>query len=376
VKSPFEFGSTVSDDSFTNRHLERKRLLVNLTSGINTILISPRRWGKSSLVEKVAKDISTKDKKIKLVFIDLFSISSEEAFLELYARSIIKASSSKAEDWIQTTKAAFKKLIPKIILNTDLGDISLEIDKQEIKKHRDEILNLAEVIGVQKGVQFIVCVDEFQNIVHYDKDQSFEKAMRSYWQRHKNVSYCLYGSKRHMISDIFNDSSRAFYKFGDIIFLSKIERTEWVDFIVKRFNQTKKDISTSQADKIANLANDHSWYVQQIAHTVWLMTDNKVRERIIEEAFLSTLYSQRPFFQQTIENLSPTQINLLKAIYQNEYQLTSVSVMNKYALGTPNNVTKNLQKMIQEDIIDKSLDKYEFMDPVFWALFGKEMPLG
>jgi uncharacterized protein len=376
VKSPFEFGSTVSDDSFTNRHLERKRLLVNLTSGINTILISPRRWGKSSLVEKVAKDISTKDKKIKLVFIDLFSISSEEAFLELYARSIIKASSSKAEDWIQTTKAAFKKLIPKIILNTDLGDISLEIDKQEIKKHRDEILNLAEVIGVQKGVQFIVCVDEFQNIVHYDKDQSFEKAMRSYWQRHKNVSYCLYGSKRHMISDIFNDSSRAFYKFGDIIFLSKIERTEWVDFIVKRFNQTKKDFSTSQADKIANLAHDHSWYVQQIAHTVWLMTDNKVRERIIEEAFLSTLYSQRPFFQQTIENLSPTQINLLKAIYQNEYQLTSVSVMNKYALGTPNNVTKNLQKMIQEDIIDKSLDKYEFMDPVFWALFGKEMPLG
>jgi uncharacterized protein len=375
MKSPFEFGSTVSDKSFTNRDVERKRLAVNLTSGINTILISPRRWGKSSLVEKAAKEICTKNKNIRVAFIDLFSISTEEAFLELYARTLIKASSNVASEWLNTAKSAFKKLMPKIVLNTDMGDISFEIDKTEIKKHKDEILNLAETISKEKGIQFIVCIDEFQNIVTYDKDHSFEKAMRSYWQRHKNVSYCLYGSKRHMIADIFNDSSRAFYKFGDVIFLTKIERKEWVKFIVQKFKETKKEISSDQANSIANLAQDHSWYVQQLSHIVWLMTDDKVTNKIIDLAFENTLQSQRPFFQQIIENLSTTQLNLLKAIYQRETQLTSVAIMNKYALGTPNNVSKNIQKMIQDDIVDRTKEEYEFMDPIFWALFGKEVVL-
>jgi hypothetical protein len=373
MKSPFEFGSTVSDKSFTNREVEGKRLAVNLTSGISTILISPRRWGKSSLVEKVTKDLVSKDKSLKVAFIDLFSVTTEEEFLELFARTIIKASSSKAADWLETAKATFKKLVPKIVLNTDLGDITLQIDREEIKKHKDEILNLPEVIAKSKGVQFIVCIDEFQNIVNYDKDHSFEKAMRSYWQRHKNVAYCLYGSKRHMIADIFNDSSRAFYKFGDIVFLSKIERKEWVKFIIQRFKDTKKEISSTDAEKIAELTQDHSWYVQQLAHIAWHMTDDKCSFKIISNAFETIKMSQMPFFHQVMENLSTTQVNLLKAIYHNEHQLTSVAVMNKFNLGTPNNVSKNLTKLVQDDIIDKVGNGYEFMDPLFRQLFMEEV---
>ncbi len=368
MKSPFEFGGTVSDNSFTNRTKERHRLYVNLTSGINTILISPRRWGKSSLVERATKDIVAKHPEIKVISIDLFSVNSEEEFLSLFARSVIKASASKASEWLDIAKDTFKKLVPKIVLNTDLGDISLEFDRSEIKKHKEEILNLPETIASSKGIKFIVCIDEFQNIVHYQDSDLIEKAMRSFWQRHKNVSYCLFGSKRHMISDIFNDSSRSFYKFGDIMFLAKIERSEWIFFIQERFKGTNKKISFENAELIASQMQDHSWYVQQMSHLTWLQCDKEVTKDIVEEAFEMVKNSQLPFFQQVIENMSNTQINLLKAVLQNEKQLTSVAVMTKYNLGTPNNIRKNIQILIQDDIVDKVGEEYKFLDPMFYHL--------
>ena len=101
-KSPFVYGSTVSSKSFTNREKEAEKLYQNLTQGINTTIISPRRWGKSSLVEKVINDINQKEKTFKTMIIDLFSVACEEEFLEVFTREVIKASSSKWEDWVKT----------------------------------------------------------------------------------------------------------------------------------------------------------------------------------------------------------------------------------------------------------------------------------
>jgi AAA+ ATPase superfamily predicted ATPase len=127
--SPFIYGTTVSIQSFTNRELEAIKLQSNLLSGINTTIISPRRCGKSSLVEKVIADINKKDKKAKTVVIDLFAVSSEQDFLETFAREVIKASSTKWQDWMSSGKDFFKKLIPKLSLGIDpTTDFSLSFD--------------------------------------------------------------------------------------------------------------------------------------------------------------------------------------------------------------------------------------------------------
>src|SRR5690554_1862167 len=108
-KSPFKYGTTVSEAAFTNREQEVKQLYNNLTQGINTTIISPRRWGKSSLVEKVVKDLAEHEKNTKIVLIDLFSVSSQEEFLELFAKEVIKASTTKWQDWIESGKTFFKQ---------------------------------------------------------------------------------------------------------------------------------------------------------------------------------------------------------------------------------------------------------------------------
>jgi len=372
-KSPFIYGNTVSEESFTNRKKEVEKLYSNLTNGINTTIISPRRWGKSSLVEKVINKINKNEKYIKTVIIDLFSISNEEEFYEVFASQVIKASSTKLEDWVKTGKTFFKQLIPKITMGIDpSNDFSVSFDWNELKKHSDEILNLPETIAEKKNIKIIIALDEFQNIASFKQFEVFEKKLRANWQRHKNVTYCLYGSKRHMMSDIFNNPSKPFYRFGDIVLLNKISTEDWIKFISNSYQKTGKKISKSNAEIIAKLMKNHSWYVQQLSHYTWQKTDKKTTIVEINKALTELIYANTPFYQKEIESISKTQVNLLKAIVKKESKLTSTRVMNKYKLGTPRNVSKNKIILEKNDLLYTSKRTYYFLDPAFELWFLKQ----
>ncbi|CAN5470452.1 ATP-binding protein [soil metagenome] len=370
--SPFIYGTTVSAQSFTNREKEAEKLRSNLIYGINTTIISPRRWGKSSLVEKVIHDINKKEKNIKTIIIDLFSVSCEEEFLELFAREVIKASSTKWQEWMGTGKEFFKKLIPKFSMGFDEADFSLSFDLKELKKHSNEILDLPELIAKKKGIKFIICLDEFQNLSSYNGYLDFEKKMRASWQRQRNVTYCLYGSKRHMMSDIFNSPTKPFYRFGDIMLLPKIETAKWVKFICKGFETSGKQISETLAIKIPELMKNHSWYVQQLAHYTWNMTSKKATETEVNAALKELIQANSPLYQKEVESISGTQLNLLKAVAKEETKFTSTAVMQTYNLGTPRNVSKNKDILINNDLIHEQNGVYEFLDPAFELWFKKQ----
>lgn len=372
-KSPFTYGVTVSDTYFTNREQEIKRLFSNLTNGINTMIISPRRWGKSSLVEKVSEKITKKKSKHRVILIDLFSTASEQEFLEQFAVKVIKASSTKWEDWVDTAKNILKSITPHINLGVDpISDFSLSFDWRNSQKNINDILNLPEKIAEEKGIKFIICIDEFQNLATFDSFTTFEKKMRAIWQRQSHVTYCLYGSKRHMMLDIFDNSSKPFYRFGDIILLPKIQERKWVSFITEGFNSTGKSISDDLAKEIARTMDNHPWYVQQLSHYTWTRTAGKVTKNILTAAIEELLATNSPFYLLEVDNLSKTQLNLLRAISKNEEQLTGKSTMDYYSLGTPNNVTKNRRTLEERDLIYLEDGYYRFLDSVFELWFRRE----
>lgn len=366
--TPFVFGKTVSMFSFTNREEEFEKLKSNLLGRINTMLVSPRRWGKSSLVEKVANTIDSET--IRVVIIDLFMIGSEEEFLEIFAREVLKKSSTRWEDWVGHAKTYFKNLLPKVSIGIDPStDFNIGFDWKELKKYSDEILNLPEVIAKEKGIQFVICIDEFQNLSNYNTFESFEKKMRAVWQRQKQVTYCLYGSNRHMMEGIFNHSSKPFYRFGDFMYLPKIKREKWISFIIESFTNTGKQITEEQAAFITVKMNCHSWYVQQYSHYVWVKTTSQVTETILQEAMRELIDVNTPFFQAQVESLSTTQLNLLKAVASGERQITSVRAMQEFKLGTSNNIIKNREILIKKDILQYTQGNFEWLDPVFLIWF-------
>lgn len=364
MESPFLFGKIVLGDAFVDRELERGRLENNYKSGINTILLSPRRYGKSSLVRQVA--VNMQKEPIKFVFIDLFNIRNEEDFYKMFMQQVLKATLSKQNELLKVGKEFFKKIVPIISFSVDpQSDLKISFNWEEVKKTKDEILNLAENIAQKKGFRIAVCIDEFQNITAMQNSLEIEKELRSSWQHHQKVAYCLYGSKRHMIKDIFNREERPFYRFGDIISLGRIDQTHWVDFIVESFDKTKKSIKPDFAATIAAKAENHPYYVQQLSHMVWVLTNTKVDNEIVVKAINQVIDTNTIFYKEVIDSLSNTQIEMINAAIDGISQFTSSEVMRKYKLGTPNNITKNKVVLENKDIVEFGGDSPLFVDPFF-----------
>jgi hypothetical protein len=157
--SPFAFGRVAHGDTFVNRTSEKKRLATNFVSKVNTTLISPRRWGKSSLVKEVGMAMNKANKKYKIAYIDLFSIRTEAEFYEAYAKEIIKCTSSKWNEWANIAGEFLKNITPKISISADKShEMDITFDLKDIKKNYDTILNLPEKLAQTKGYKIIICI--------------------------------------------------------------------------------------------------------------------------------------------------------------------------------------------------------------------------
>lgn len=370
MKSPFQFGKVVLGGFFVNRTEELQRLRTNFSSGINTVLLSPRRYGKSSLVRQAA--LTMKNEPIRFVFIDLFSIRSEEDFYKIYAQQVLKATLTKQSEFLSAAKDFFKKIIPVLSFSVDpQHDLSIGFNWEQAKQSKDEILNLPERIAQKKGYRVVVCIDEFQNINLMQQALHIEKELRSVWQHHQNVSYCLYGSKRHMIRDIFSKEERPFYRFGDMFSINRIERQHWVKFICDAFAKTGKNISHDLAALIAQRAENHPYYVQQLSHTVWGITADKATEEILELAVEQVANTNAIFYKEQVDSLSNTQIAMLYAALDGVHQFTSQEAMSNYRMGTLNNITKNKAYLESRDILEFGEGETVFVDPFFKLWIAK-----
>ena len=366
METPFVFGKLAIKRNFTNRDEERRQLIGNFNSLVNTVLISPRRWGKSSLVQKAASETVAKDKKLRFCFLDVFSVRTEEQFYQHLAIEVLKASASKMDILLENARRFMGKFLPKLSFSPDSQNgISLSLDWKEVKKQPDDILNMAEKLAIEKGWKFIICIDEFQNISTFEYPLAFQKKLRSQWQKHQHVSYCLYGSKRHMLMDVFTNPSMPFYKFGTLLFLEKIKREDWISFIGNRFKQTKKHIDKRSAGLIADLAECHPYYVQQLAQQAWFRTTGNCAEEIVLEAHEGIVAQLSLLFQSKTDELTNSQINFLKALIDGVEKFSSKETLKEYEMGTSANVLKVKRSLESKEIIDIQGNNISLLDPMF-----------
>ena len=197
-EAPFVFGVRVEGDTFTDRREETERLKMNFLYGINTILISPRRMGKTSLVDKVCSLMV--DDSIRIARMDAFGCRSEQDFVNAFATAVLRATSSKWEEWMENAKLFLSRFVPKISFGQDpINDFSIALELNEKNHSTEDILQLPELIAREKGIRIVVCIDEFQQLGEFPDSLTFQKKLRSVWQLQNHVSYCLYGSKKHLM---------------------------------------------------------------------------------------------------------------------------------------------------------------------------------
>lgn len=163
-RSPFLIGTVVSGDLFVDREGPRKHLRSNFRSGVNTVLISPRRWGKSSLIRQVALDMA-REKNVRFAFVDLFHVRSEREFLERTTEAVIKALGRTMTERINDVKTFIRGLVPEVSFGPDpRTEFSLKLNLPEGTRTLHDLLDLPERMAKAKGVRLVLCIDEFQNI--------------------------------------------------------------------------------------------------------------------------------------------------------------------------------------------------------------------
>jgi len=364
MDKPFVFGIPVDDSHFIGRQDEIKRLSTNFRYGVNTILISPRRWGKTSLVNKVAATAASKD--VVIVKTDVFSCRNEYDFYNTVSAAVLKQTASKIEEWKDLAKGFIERLTPKISLSPDpASDYSVSLGITPKTHTPEEILGLPEKIAQKRGCHIVICIDEFQQVGEFPDALNVQKRMRSVWQHQKNVSYCLYGSKMHMMTNLFQKKSYPFYKFGELLHLKPIPLEEWTTYISSRFEREKKHISDVLIRKLCESVEYQSSYVQQLAYSTLLLTRESVTEEILAQATEDLVNQNSGIFIEQVESLTSYQMNFLRALlFGVNKGFGEKAVRDLFDLGAPSNIVRLKKSLIDKELIEFTESGIIIGDPV------------
>ena len=370
---PFVYGELAEKDNFIDRIEDRKQLKTFLSNGISVMLISPRRWGKSSLVRQAMGELLSEEKRIRVCYVDAFSVTSASEFLNAFASAVIEGTSSTIEKRFEDIKRFINVITPSITIKDDaLNSFSMDLKMRPLEQSAQEILRLPETIAQAKDLHVIVCIDEFQQLATLPDWKSLEGKMRSEWQLQHNTTYCFYGSKRHMMMDIFGNANNPFYRFGQVLFLNKIEKSHWIPYIIEGFHKTGKSIAPEFASRICDTVKCHSWYVQQLSFFIWSDTVDEVTEDIFHRQLQLLIDTNAPMFISNSERLTAAQIGMLAAISNGESKLSSKAVVSRYNLGNMQTITRNKHRLQELDIIETQDDHFAFVDTVYELWFRQQ----
>ena len=368
----FIYGMSVSGDNFTDRIKETKRLKLNFENGINTILISPRRMGKTSLVKKVISEI---DKPlVKPIYMDIYDCRSEYDFLNRFASVLMKATVSRTDQILDNIKQFLIRVSPKISFSPEpLSEVSLSLGITPKEYQPEEILNLPELIAKEKGTHLVICIDEFQQIGELPDSLTIQKRMRGVWQHQEHVSYCLFGSKKHLMTNLFQNKRMPFYQFGEMTYLDRIPTKEWTGYIIERFEKNGKHVSEELAKKICDTVDCYSSYVQQLAWNLLAETNDTATEENFNNA-VDALIAQCSglFVQQTI-GLSTYQLNFIRALCAGIHtDFGRKDVNEQFPLGTKSNIVRIKDALTEKELIEERPDGIYLSDVVFEMWFNRE----
>ena len=372
MSKPFVYGTAVFGENFTDRKTETRHLKMNFEAGVNTILISPRRTGKTSLVYKAVEQIQ--DPSIKIVMMDIYDCRDEYEFYERFASAVLKGLASRAEQAMTLAKSFLSRLSPKISISPDPSqEFSVSFGIGPKTEKPEEILDLPEKIAQKRNLNIVVCIDEFQQVGEFPDSAGFQKKARGVWQLQKKVSYCLFGSKKHMMVKLFQDKSMPFYHFGDMFFLEAIPKEEWIKYIIQRFAIRNIIISEEIAGRLCDRVQLYSSYVQQLAWNVMIETETEVTEQNLESGYELLIRQTSALFMRQLANLTAYQMNYLKALDAGVHTgFQSSEILDEYRLGSKSNITRIENVLLGKELIDKRTDGVYFADPVFAFWFHRE----
>ena len=356
MANPFKFGSVVSEDFFTDREKEMERAKNVLASSNHLVLISPRRFGKTSLINKVTNSLSR-----PVIYMDL-QLSTDVS--DLATQLLKKFLNINKWEKIKHFLANFR-IAPTLELNPQTNSVEVSFAPSASNKFTplEDVLNLIEKIGKNNN-RPIVVLDEFQEIMHLSK--SLPKQLRAVIQHHKNVNYVFLGSLESMMKAIFESKKSPFYHFGYLMTLDKIPYDDFFDYLKKRFDKitNKSEIISKE---ILEFTCQHPYYTQQLAFYCFsFLEKDKYKKDMLQSVIQGIVTIHNVDYERLWNTISQTDKKIL---------ITLAMQKKTSAISRPaSTIYSGLSRLIKQGYIVKN-EYYEFDDPFFkhWLVMRRSV---
>jgi len=368
MDNPFVYGEVVPAAAFVDRVVELDRLVGDLAAAQKVFLISPRRYGKSSLIRHALAAMSRRG--ALTVEVTVSSFSSYVGFLEGYARALMAAETrwDRARTWLREAIGSARTEIRYTPGEAPLG--SLTVSFPSVKSERDvarlaqDVFALPGRLAETRRRKVVVALDEFQAIGEFNGG-SVEHAMRAAVQHQRDVGYVFAGSEPSLMERMLGPR-RPFYKAGPVMRLDKIPADEFAAALDSRFNRSGLKPDPGLGAAIVELAGNLPYDVQRLAHETWDEARPSSRRATLEhlhQALRRLLTEQEPMFEAIWQRLTLAQRAVLRAVViQGGREVLSADVRTRHRLGGTSTIQSALSALVRDDVISREGARYVVVD--------------
>lgn len=363
VNNPFVVGKYLSDKYFCDRVVETAFLRKQIENGRDVALISPRRIGKSGLIQHFFNQQDVKNQ-YYVFFVDIYATTSLAEFVYTFGKEIYTQLKPLSTQWKEKFFQVISSFRVGFKLDAMTGAPSFDLGLGDIQAPQmtlDEIFTYIE----EADKPCIIAIDEFQQIGEYT-EKNVESLLRTKIQRCNRAQFIFSGSKRHVMSNMFNSPSKPFYQSAISMSLDPIPIDTYKQFAISMFDERSKHVETEVIEHVWQQYEGYTWFVQMMMNELYALTPEggTCKTSMIEDARNNVIMSQEQSYKDLLSNLPPKQKTVLQAIAKEgvAQNITSVKFIKKYNLNSASSVQSAVKLLLKNDLITQSDNRYRVYD--------------
>jgi hypothetical protein len=358
-RNPFRFGDVATGEHFTDRQAETTELVGDLRSGQSVLVISPRRYGKTSLITAVIDNI--RKQHVLVAYVDLLRTTTKERFASQLAAALYAGLTPALERAVHRAGELFQNLPlrPKISLNqnaTQSFEFTAAPGTTDIDQTIDGLLELPQEIATRRKRQAVIVLDEFQEVVALDPD--LPARMRATFQFQADVAHVYLGSRQHLLRKVFTDTNAALNNSAKVFPLGPIARDAFSSFIRERFASTGLAITDDAIAHLLDITAGHPHDTQKLGYFAWSLAESQhapASVDTVEQAYATAITTDTARYTEVWDGLTTNQRRLLEAIGQARPtdEVLSEDFRRRYRLGAYATAERALESLVERGFVER-----------------------
>ena len=364
--NPFRFGGLALDEAFTNREDEIAELRADIRNGQDVVVFAPRRYGKSSLIWRVAQELVAE--RVLVAQVDLMTTPTRQKLAERLAKTIhddVASPLFRAKERLRVF--AGLRITPTVTVDPEDGSLSFSfsaaVQRQDLDDTIERLLELPGRLAADRNRRVALILDEFQEIVEIDA--GLPKLMRAVFQQQPAVAHVYLGSRRHLMRRIFSDANEPFWRSAKQMELGTIAAAAFRDHIAERFAGSGRRITEPALDRILEVTQGHPYGTQELCYFTWQETPARARAtpEVVEVALDKVLRSEHAHFTLVWSRASAVQRALLRALATEPGHVLAAEYRMRHGLPAASSVQKALEALEREELVGRTRGYAKIVEP-------------